>query len=42
MDHSLNPGEAGAPLLTPDGKVVAIAVGRNQCIPIQVARKLIQ
>jgi len=42
VDHSLNPGEAGAPLLTPDGKVVAIAVGANQCIPIQAARKLIQ
>jgi len=38
----LNPGEPGAPLLTPDGKVVGIASGANQCAPAEAARRLIQ
>jgi hypothetical protein len=42
LDRLLNPGESGAPLLTPEGKVLAIASGANQCVPIQAARKLIQ
>jgi hypothetical protein len=42
LDHALNPGESGAPLLTPDGKVLALAAGANQCVPIEAARALIQ
>jgi hypothetical protein len=41
MGHKLDPGESGAPLLDAGGKVVALATSTNQCIPIQVARKLI-
>jgi hypothetical protein len=41
MEHKADPGESGAPLLNDDGKVVALATSANQCIPIQVARKLI-
>jgi hypothetical protein len=41
LERLVNPGESGAPLLTADGKVLAIASGANQCVPIQVARKLI-
>jgi hypothetical protein len=42
LERLLNPGEAGAPLLTPEGKVLAVASGANQCVPVQAARKLIQ
>jgi hypothetical protein len=41
LERWVNPGESGAPLLTADGKVLAIASGANQCVPIQAARKLI-
>jgi S1-C subfamily serine protease len=41
LEHPVNPGESGAPLLNADGKVLAIASGANQCVPIQAARKLI-
>jgi hypothetical protein len=41
LERSLNPGESGAPLLNPEGKVLAVASGANQCVPIQAARKLI-
>jgi len=41
MEHKADPGESGAPLLDADGKVVALATSANQCISIQVARKLI-
>jgi hypothetical protein len=41
LERLVNPGESGAPLLTADGKVLAIASGANQCVPIQVARQLI-
>ena len=41
LERSVNPGESGAPLLTADGKVLAIASGANQCVAIQAARKLL-
>jgi S1-C subfamily serine protease len=41
MEHKLDPGESGAPLLSADGNVVALATSASQGIPIQVARKLI-
>jgi hypothetical protein len=41
MEHKADAGETGAPLLDGDGKVVAMATSVNDCIPIQVARKLI-
>ena len=42
LDHQLNPGEIGAPLLTAEGKVLGLASGANQCIPIEAVRTLIQ
>jgi Trypsin-like peptidase domain len=41
MDHQVDSGESGAPLLNADGKVVAMAASAHQCIPIQAARKLV-
>ena len=41
LERLLNPGESGAPLLTAGGKVLAIAGGASQCIPVQAARKLL-
>ena len=41
MEHILDPGESGAPLLNADGKVVALAGSANEDIPIQAAQKLI-
>ncbi len=37
LDHKLNPGEAGAPLLTADGKVLALCGDADECIPIAAA-----
>lgn len=42
LEHVLNPGESGAPLLTSEGKVLALAGGTNECIPIQTLRTLMQ
>lgn len=42
LDHQVNPGESGAPLLAADGKVLGLAGGSNECIPIEVAHSLIQ
>ncbi len=42
LDRALNPGESGAPLVTAEGKVVAIAAGTNECIPIEGVRNLLQ
>jgi S1-C subfamily serine protease len=41
IDHNLDPGESGAPLLNADGRVVAMATSAEQCIPIGVAQSLI-
>ena len=41
MDHPVDPGESGAPLLNAAGQVVALATSETQDIPIQVAQKLI-
>jgi len=42
LERALNPGESGAPLLSPEGKVLALCGGLTECIPIEMARKLIQ
>ncbi len=42
LDRELAPGEAGAPLLTADGKVLALAGGSKECIPIELFRPLLQ
>ena len=41
MEPKADPGEAGAPLLDADGKVMAMATSADQCVSIEVARKLI-
>ncbi len=41
MDHPVDPGESGSPLLNADGQVVALATSETQDIPIQFAQKLI-
>lgn len=41
MEHQTDPGESGAPLLDANGKVVALAISAELCVPIQAARKLI-
>jgi S1-C subfamily serine protease len=41
IDHQVDPGESGAPLLSADGKVVALAASAKQCISGQIARKMI-
>jgi len=41
MDHQVDPGETGAPLLDSEGAVVAIAASGGRCISIEAARKLI-
>ena len=40
LDQSLNTGESGAPLLTPEGKVLAFAGGAKECIPIAAISSL--
>ena len=41
LDRPLNPGESGAPLVTSDGKIVALCGGTNECLPVEMVRKLI-
>jgi S1-C subfamily serine protease len=41
LDRQLNPGESGAPLLTSEGKVLGLASGKNECIPIDLVRSQI-
>jgi hypothetical protein len=41
LDQPLNTGESGAPLLTPDGKVLALAEDAKQCVPADALRSLI-
>lgn len=42
LNHQFNPGESGAPLVTTEGRVLAIAGGANECVPIDAARKLVE
>jgi hypothetical protein len=41
LDHGLNPGQAGAPLLSEQGKVLGLCTEPDQCIPVESLRKLI-
>ncbi|HLY60029.1 MAG TPA: trypsin-like peptidase domain-containing protein [Terriglobia bacterium] len=40
LDQPLNTGDSGAPILTPEGKVLAIAGSANQCISVAALPKL--
>jgi len=42
LDQAVNTGEAGAPIVTIDGKVLAMAGSGKDCIPIAAIRSLIQ
>ena len=42
LDRELNPGEYGAPVLTPDGRVLAIATGGKICVPIRLAQSILK
>jgi hypothetical protein len=41
LDEALDPGESGAPLINGEGKVVALAGGAKQCVPVESLRSLI-
>lgn len=41
LDRALEPGESGAPLLDAEGKVLGLAGGSKQCIPVEGLRALI-
>jgi len=41
LERQLNPGESGAPLVTPDGKIVALCSGASECVPAEMIRRQI-
>ncbi|MFB3923179.1 MAG: serine protease [Terriglobia bacterium] len=41
IDRQLNPGESGAPLVTPEGKLVGMCSGTRECITAELLRKQI-
>ena len=41
LNQTLNPGQSGAPLVTGEGKVVALCSEPNQCIQVESLRKFI-
>ena len=41
LERTLNPGESGAPLVTSEGKVLALCAGPSECIPLEMVRGLI-
>jgi len=42
LDHKLNPGEAGAPVISADGKVLSLCGAADECIPIAAALAVLQ
>ncbi|MGD0696559.1 MAG: serine protease [Terriglobia bacterium] len=42
LDQPLNAGESGAPLMGPEGKVVALAGDAHECITAEALRRVIQ
>jgi hypothetical protein len=42
LDHAIDPGESGAPLVTAEGKVLGISGGSNECIPVKALQNLIK
>ena len=41
LDRALNPGESGAPLVSPEGKALALCGGPSECTPLEMVRALI-
>ena len=41
LARELNPGESGAPMVTADGKVIAICAGPGTCVPLTAALRLL-
>lgn len=42
LGRAVNPGESGAPLVSAEGKVIAVAGSGKLCIPIKAVEKLLQ
>jgi Trypsin-like peptidase domain len=42
LDEPLEPGESGGPLMNGEGKVIALAGGAKQCVPVESLLGLIQ
>ena len=42
LDEPLDPGESGAPVVNGEGKVVALAGGSKQCVPVESFPSLVQ
>jgi S1-C subfamily serine protease len=41
LERNLNPGESGAPLVSPEGKALALCGGPSECVPLETVRRLI-
>jgi S1-C subfamily serine protease len=41
LERTLNPGESGAPLVSPEGKALALCGGPSECTPLEMVRGLI-
>ncbi len=42
LTRTLNPGESGGPMVTPDGKVVAVCVGPHACVAMATALRSLE
>ena len=42
LDHTMDPGESGAPLVSADAKVLGLSGGGNECIPVKALQDLVK